>query len=185
MRKRILNYLIYRYEKIYYPIRLFFVRLHPYVHIGRGTIIEKGAYIKPQWGGEIFIGENCRICKGAQLLTNGDDIYIGDNCSVNPYTIIYGQGKTRIGNDVRIAAHCVIVSSNHIYSSKSTPIHEQGLSKKGIVIEDDIWIGAGCVILDGVNIKKGCIIGANSVVTKSTESYGVYVGSPAKLLKNR
>ena len=57
------------------------------------------------------------------------------------------------------------------------------MSCKGIVIEDDVWIGSGVKILDGVVIGKGCVIGANAVVTKSTESYGVYVGVPAHKIK--
>lgn len=118
-------------------------------------------------------------------MTDGGNITIGDNCTINPYTIVYGQGNCFIGNDVRIAAHCVIVPANHIFDDCSVPIWRQGLSKKGIRIEDDVWIGAGVKVLDGVVIRKGCVIGANSVVTKSTEEYGVYVGTPAKLLSYR
>lgn len=115
----------------------------------------------------------------------GGDIIIGDNCTINPYTIVYGQGGTKIGNGVRIAAHSVIVPSNHIFDDPNEFIYKQGLSKKGIVIEDDVWIGAGVKILDGVTISKGSVIGANSIVTRSTEQNGVYVGIPAKLIKKR
>lgn len=59
------------------------------------------------------------------------------------------------------------------------------MSCKGIVIEDDVWIGAGVKILDGVTIAKGCVIGANAVVTRSTEAYGIYVGVPAQKIKSR
>ena len=57
--------------------------------------------------------------------------------------------------------------------------------KKGIVIEDDVWIGAGVKILDGVIIRKGCVIGANTVVNKSTEQYGIYVGSTCSFNKKK
>ena len=86
---------------------------------------------------------------------------------------------------MRIAASSTIVPSNHIFVDKDTFIYKQGLSKKGIVLEDDVWIGSGVRVLDGTTIKKGCVIGANSVVTKSTNTYGVYVGVPAKLIKYR
>lgn len=86
---------------------------------------------------------------------------------------------------MRIAAHCTIVPSNHIFDDPNEFIYKQGLSKKGIVIEDDVWLGSGVKILDGVTIKKGCVIGANSVVTRSTEEYGVYVGVPAHKIKSR
>ena len=99
--------------------------------------------------------------------------------------MVYGQGGLIIGNGVRIATQSTILPSNHIFNRKDVMIFEQGLSKQGIVIEDDVWIGAGVKVLDGVIIKKGCVIGANAVVNKSTEEYGIYVGVPAHLIRKR
>ena len=79
----------------------------------------------------------------------------------------------------------MIVPSNHIFSNPYEYIYKQGLSCIGITIEDDVWIGAGVKVLDGVIIRKGCVIGANSVVTHSTEEYGIYVGVPARKIKKR
>lgn len=59
------------------------------------------------------------------------------------------------------------------------------MNRKGIVIEDDVWLGSGVKVLDGVIIRKGCVIGANAVVTHSTEEYGIYVGVPAHKIKSR
>ena len=115
----------------------------------------------------------------------GGAILIGDNCSVNPNSVLYGAGGLTIGNGVRIAASSTIVPANHIFSDSNRFIYKQGLDKKGINIEDDVWIASGVRVLDGVTIRKGCVIGANSVVTKSTEEYGIYVGVPAKLIKHR
>ena len=115
----------------------------------------------------------------------GGEVVIGDNSTLNPYTVVYGQGGTTIGNGVRIAAHCVIVPSNHKFDDIQEYIYKQGLSKKGIVIEDNVWLGAGVKVLDGVKISFGSVVGANAVVTKSTDRNGVYVGIPAKKIKNR
>ena len=114
----------------------------------------------------------------------GGHITIGDNCSLNPYTIIYGHGGVVIDSGVRIAAQTMIISFNHKFD-KNNKIYKQGISKKGIKINKDVWIGAGVKILDGVIIGEGCIIGAGSTVTKSTEPYGIYGGTPAKLIKRR
>ena len=65
---------------------------------------------------------------------------------------------------MRIAAHCTIVPSNHIYTNPNEFIYKQGLSRQGIIIEDDVWIGSGVRVLDGVIIRKGCVIGANAVI---------------------
>ena len=90
-----------------------------------------------------------------------------------------------IGNGVRIAAQVCIISANHNFNSRNKYIYEQGITKKGIFIEDDVWVAAGVQILDGVNIQRGCVIAAGAVVTESTESYGIYGGVPAKLIKYR
>lgn len=155
------------------------------ITIGKHVIIEDGVVMSCRAGGHINIADNCEISKGVQLITWGGNIEIGQSTSLNPYTVVYGQGGTKIGKGVRIAAQCVIVPSNHVFDDPDTFIFKQGLSKKGIVIKDDCWLGAGVKVLDGVTIEHGCVIGANAVVTKNTQRNGVYVGIPAKLLKYR
>lgn len=179
--ERLINYLQYKLNRM----RCTYFNIIYGIGFGKHCLVEKGVIIKSVYGGKITIGDNCQISAGAQILTHGGDITIGSNCTVNPLSIVYGQGGVNIGNNVRIAAHCVIVPSNHIFADITVPIYLQGLSKKGITIEDDVWLGAGVKVLDGVTIGKGCVVGANSVVTKSLEPYGVYVGIPAKLLKYR
>ena len=135
--------------------------------------------------GSIRIGANSRIFEFAVLSCCGGAIQIGENSTVNPFCVLYGHGGLQIGNGVRIAAQTVMIPANHKFVSTDRPIYQQGLTKKGIVIEDDVWIGAGCKILDGVTIGKGSVIGAGSVVTKSVAPYSVMVGVPAKPLYNR
>lgn len=171
----------------YYRARLrgILYNLLPGIKIGRRTLIEPGAQLRCQYGGTITIGDNCIICKGAILQTHGGNIVLRNHCTINPYAVIYGQGGVEIFDGVRIAAQVVIVPSNHIFSDPNTFIYMQGLSKKGIKIEEDVWLGSGVKVLDGVKISKGCVIGANSVVTKSTDPMGVYAGIPAKKIKSR
>lgn len=181
----IIEKIIYYYYECHSRLKRFLYNLHPNISIGKGTTIGPGCVIRCQYGGSISIGINCTISSGAQILTHGGHIRIGNNTSVNPYTIVYGQGNTTIGDNVRIAAQCCIIPSNHIFTDINTPIYLQGLSKKGILIEDDVWLGAGVKVLVGVIIRKGSIIGSNAVVTKSTNQYSVCVGIPAKEIKNR
>ena len=84
-----------------------------------------------------------------------------------------------------IAAHTTVIPSNHIFASCDLPIREQGLTCKGIVIEDDVWIGTGVKILDGITIGKGSVIGAGTVLTKSIEPYSVVVGVPGRVIRMR
>lgn len=158
---------------------------HPKIHIGKNVKIWRNVKIEILYGGEIWIGDNTEILDGVLIWTYGKEIRIGNNCSVNPYTLIYGHGSTKIGDDVLIAAHSMIVPSNHIFSDERKLIRNQGLSEKGIVIENDVWIAHGCSILDGVTVSEGTVIGAGSVLNQSTKAYGIYVGSPAKLITRR
>ena len=155
------------------------------IKIGKEVFIAKSAVVESRRGGNISIGSDTEILDGVLLLTYGGNIIIGEHCSVNPYTIIYGHGGTIIGNNVMIAGHCMIIPNEHTYISKEKTILDQGASSKGIVIEDDVWIGHSCSILDGVRIGKGAVIGAGSVVTKDIPPYTVVAGVPAKMIKMR
>lgn len=155
------------------------------ITLGSGTLVQFGAVFDLHLGGRIDVGRQCEIRRGALLMTYRGNISIGDRCSINPYSVLYGAGGLRVGNDVRIAAHTVIIPSQHVFDDLRQTIKKQGDSQKGIVIEDDVWIGAHVTVLDGVTIRRGCVIGAGSVVRSETEPYGVYVGAPARLVRVR
>ncbi len=148
------------------------------VRIGPSVTIQPGS-------GRIEIGADVEIQQGVILQAYGGSIVIGNCCSLNPYSILYGHGGLTIGNNVRIAARVTIVPFNHRFSDPDIPIKRQGETRRGIVIGNDVWIGTGAIVLDGIHIADGCVIGAGAVVTKNTERNGVYVGSPARLIRCR
>ncbi len=154
------------------------------ISIGAGTTIEPGARLDAT-SGEITLGKNCLVLQGALLLPYDGFIRMGDDCSINPYCVIYGHGGLTIGNGVRIATHTVIIPANHRFDDPDIPIFRQGLSCKGVTIEDDVWIGCHVSILDGAHIGRGSVIAAGSVVRGRVEPYSVMGGVPAKLLKKR
>ena len=140
-------------------------------------------------GSKLVIGANVMIDAFVKIKFTGGlgDVTIGENSNVNSGTVIYSGNGVTIGSNVLIAANCTFAPTNHEYARRDIPIREQRFkpSKGGIVIEDDVWIGSNCVLLDGAILRKGCILGANSLVTGELEPYSVNVGSPAKLLKYR
>jgi acetyltransferase-like isoleucine patch superfamily enzyme len=155
------------------------------VWFGRHVRIEGSVGIKPQ-GGSIRIGKKTELLHGVLLYANGGQIIIGEKCSINPYTVIYGHGAgTTIGNNVLIAGHCMLIPNNHIFADTVQPINMQGCISKGIIIEDDVWLGNGCSILDGVTIGRGSVIGAGSVVNKNIPPYSIAVGVPVRIISNR
>ncbi len=177
---------LYKKEILWF-LKILFVQLRYNSHIrfGAGCKISLKASIKTNLGGTILIGKNCEISEYALFKTYGGEIVIGDDCSINPFCVIYGHGKLRIGNKVRIAAHTVIIPANHSFEDLEIPIMDQAESRKGITIEDDVWIGTGVRILDGVHIGKGAVVAAGSVVTKAVPDYAVVGGVPAKIIKTR
>ena len=154
------------------------------VTLGKGSRVRARAILDPAKG-RIAIGKRADIREGAMILAFGGDVRIGDHFSLNPYSILYGHGGLTIGNWVRVAAHVVIVAFDHGFRDAGVPIKSQPETRNGIVIEDDVWIGAGAIVLDGAHISRGCVIGAGAVVKGTTEPMGIYVGSPARKVSSR
>lgn len=137
-------------------------------------------------GGTIRLGKKTHILPYGIVKAMNGDIKLGNYCTVNPFCVIYGfSGGVEIGNAVRIATHTVIVPANHVFDNPDIQIREQGIESKGIRVEDDVWLGAGVYVLDGVTIKKGAVVAAGSVVTKNVPKYAVVGGVPARVIKWR
>lgn len=153
--------------------------------LGRGSRIDDGAVLDFRVGGELVVGENCTVRSGAILSPQGGFIHIGNNSGVNHYTILYGHGGLTIGEYVRFAAHSLVIPANHGFAKNGLPITNQPLTKKGIKIGNDVWVGGGCTILDGVAVGDGAVIAAGAVVTKDVEVDTVVAGVPAKTISRR
>jgi len=137
-----------------------------------------------------FIGKNITI-------VSRDKFEIGNNIILGHDVVLEnGNGYgIYIGKDVSIARDCYIRTSNHKMSDISVPISEQGhqstkinfkKDEYSIVIEDDVWIGAKCIILSGAHIGKGSVISAGSIISSSKiPEYSIASGNPAKVISFR
>lgn len=110
---------------------------------------------------------------------------IGDHSFIGCNGVMGAGGGIRIGNNVLIGQNVNIHSENHIYGDPARLIREQGVSYKGVVIEDDVWIGSKATILDGARIGQGAVVGAGSIVTKQIPPYAIAVGVPARVIGKR
>lgn len=119
-------------------------------------------------------------------VTNKGRIVIEDSANLTQDILISSDSEVRIGQYALIGESVSIRDANH-ETNANLFIAKQPLDSKSILIEKDVWIGAGSRILKGSLIKKGCIIGANSVVTQGsiTEDYNIYAGSPIKHIRRR
>lgn len=160
------------------------------IRLGRGVYLDHGVYLHALPGG-ITIGDSTFIMHHTTLHVFNfrglprAGISIGQNCFIGEFNVVRGQGGVTIGNGVYTGPMVQIVAVNHVYHNPSRPIREQGITARGIIIEDDVWIGAGAVILDGVTVGQGSIIGAGAVVTETIPPYSIAVGTPAKPVKDR
>lgn len=128
----------------------------------------------------LVLGEHSWIAGHA--LVRGD-VEFGSHTTVNPYAMI--SGTVRCGDGVRIASHVSIVGFNHGFDDPHVPIHTQKHESLGIIIEDDVWIGANAVVLDGVRIGHGAVIAAGAVVSKDVPPLAIVGGVPAKVVRYR
>lgn len=107
---------------------------------------------------------------------------MGDRVSIGPFVQMWAHGGVRIGSDVMIAAHAVITTSTHDLTV--SPMNSVRKSAE-IVIEDDVWIGSGAMIMPGVTLGSGSVVGAGAVVTRSVPPMAIVVGVPARILRFR
>ena len=128
----------------------------------------------------LVMGEQSWIAGHA--LVRGD-VTLGAHCTVNSYAAI--SGKVTCGDGVRIASHASIVGFNHGFDDPDQPIWRQKHESLGIVIEDDVWVGANAVIVDGVRIGRGAVIAAGAVVTRDVPEMAIVAGVPARVVRRR
>ncbi len=132
----------------------------------------------------IKCGKNIRVNSNV-VLRNIENMEFGDNISIHEFCYIDGHGGIKIGNDVSVAHSSSILSSNHGIKLSDIPIKYQNMELKKVIIENNVWIGSGVRILGGNVIEEGCVLGAGTILTKSTHKNCIYVGVSAKCLKKR
>jgi len=163
----------------------------PKIHYGK--FLRLGNYVKISalgrdgvfFGDNVGIGDFSRVIVSTSLNDIGSFIKIGNNVGIGEYAYLGGAGGLTIGDDCIVGQYLSCHPENHNYESKEDLIRLQGVSRKGIEIGSNCWIGSKVTFLDGVNIGKGSIVAAGSVVTKSFPDFSVIGGVPAKLIKER
>lgn len=146
---------------------------------GRIAVLFRECYLSKYCegvGSNVFIGKNVNL-KNIQKLT------IGSNVSIHSFNYLDAYGSIYIGDNVSIANHCTIISSDHTWSDKNIPIKYNKVLKKPITIKEDVWVAAGCRILGDVTIESRVVVGAGAVVNRDLDKNFLYAGVPAKKIK--
>lgn len=161
------------------------------ISIGKSSRLLDGVYIDALSVDGVTIGEKCVIgrnsrieCTGS-LSSIGRGISIGDRSTFGSDCFFGAAGGITIGNDVLAGQNIRFHSENHIFSDSNKLIREQGVTREGIHIGNNCWIGAGAVFLDGSSLGDGCVVAANAVVGKKFPGNVIVGGVPAKVIKER
>lgn len=134
----------------------------------------------------ISIGDDAIISRNCALLGKTGSIAIGEKTDIGCNAIVGSTAGIFIGRSVLISSNCYIGGGRYVSDRLDIPMMEQGVYSQGpVAIGDDVWLGAGAIVLDGVQIGKGCIVGAGAVVTKNLPDYAVATGVPAQVTKFR
>ena len=145
--------------------------------------------IECDWPSKIKMGINCELrdyilfwfkdpFNSDNYIEIGDRTFIGRNCEFNC------NSKIIIGKDVLIASNTLFADNNH-QTKKGAKISSQPISVSNIIIQDDVWIGTGSIILMGVTIGEGAVVAAGAVVVRSIPAYEIWGGVPAKKIGER
>jgi len=155
------------------------VTMGDYVEIN--ALSKKGVSI----GNNVSIGKNSIIeCTGV-IREFGEGLKIGNNVGIAQNAFIQVRGYVEIGSNIMFGPGVSIYSENHTFKELDKLLIEQPTERRGVIIEDNVWVGANVSILDGVIIGEGSIIATGSVVTKSVDKFSIMGGIPAKLIKKR
>ncbi|MCP2518933.1 acyltransferase [Candidatus Aminicenantes bacterium AC-708-M15] len=163
---------------------------HPHkISIGDNSFIDDNVVLdaKGEKNEGIVIGRNVYIGRNAILSCKEGSIYINDYCNISSNCSLLSETEISLGKYCFLAGHCYLVAGgNHSFDDLSKPIMFQpSISKGGIKIEEDVWLGASVTVLDGVKIGKGSVVGAGAVVINPLPEYSISVGVPAKPIRKR
>ena len=118
---------------------------------------------------------------------NGRNILIGNRVSIGAHSAIWagpGRGRVVIEDDVLIGPSVMVTAANYRVN-EGTPVTRQPMDEKDVVLERDVWLGHGAVVLPGVTVGSGAVVAAGAVVTRDVAPFAIVAGVPAKPVGTR
>lgn len=162
------------------------MKLNGTINIDRNCIVNALSTDGIVFGKNVSIGKYTTIECSGSLMNIGRGLVVGNNVGLGTHGFFGCAGGVTIGDDTIFGNYVSLHSENHIIDDFEKPIRLQGVTRLGIIIGNNCWIGAKATILDGANIGDGCIVAAGAVVTKGNyENNNIIGGVPAKIIKKR
>lgn len=163
---------------------------HPHkISLGSNCFVDDNTVLdaKGKANRGLHLGDNVYIGRNTILSCKEGSIFIGDFGNISANCSLLSETEIRLGKYCFLAGNCYLVAGgNHSFDDITVPIMFQPSSSKGgIQIDDDVWLGAGVFVLDGVRIGRGSVVGAGAVVIGSLPEYSVAVGRPRLSIYDR
>ena len=136
-------------------------------------------------GDRVSIGAFSQVIVSTSLHEPGQFIELGSRVGIGEFAYLGGGGGLRIGDDCIVGQYFSCHPENHRHADYAAPIRLQGVTRQGITIGPNCWIGSKVTVLDGVTIGAGCVVAAGAVVTRSVPAGSVVAGVPARLIGRR
>lgn len=159
------------------------------ITIGHNVIIDDNVVLdaKGEKNAGLRIGDNVFIGRNTILSCKEGSITIGEGCNISSNCSLLSETEIVLGRYCFLAGQCYLVAGgNHSFDDLTRPIMFQpSVSKGGIRIGDDVWLGAGVIVLDGAAVGPGTVVGAGAVVTGPLPEFSVAVSSRRLVIHDR
>jgi len=133
----------------------------------------------------IEVGRGFFLGRGTILSCKDGDITLGDHTNIGFHSEVFSGSSVTVGRHGLFAAYTYLVGGGHEFESTDKAVLEQPRSSRGIALGDNVWLGAGAKVLDGVRIGSHVVVGAGAVVTSDLPDGAVAAGVPARVLRTR
>jgi acetyltransferase-like isoleucine patch superfamily enzyme len=161
---------------------------HPHkIRLGDGVIVDDNCLLDAKGADNrgITLGDGVFLGRNTILSCKNGDIELASGVNIGFNSQIASGSKVRVGKDGLLAAYCYLVGGGHESADPERPVQDQQAVSRGITLDDNVWLGAGVKVLDGVSVGADCIVGAGAVVTADLPARSVAAGAPARVIRGR
>jgi len=157
------------------------------IRIGDDVVVDDLVVLDAKGEGNrgITIGDGVFLGRATILSCKDGDIVLGDHVNIGFHSEIFSGSSVSVGRHGLFAAYTYLVGGGHEFDRVDAPVLEQGRSSRGIELGENVWLGTGAKVLDGVRLGRDVVVGANAVVTEDLPDGAVAAGVPARVLRRR
>lgn len=161
------------------------------IRFGRGVTLGRGVMIDGLAREGVVLGDGCTIgpygmVRATGVLSQlGKGFRMGSHSSMDAFAFVGASGGVTVGENVIMGQKVSFHAEEHLFDDLQRPIRHQGVRQRGIVIEDNCWVGSNVTFLDGAHVESGCVIGAGAIVKGRIPANAVVAGNPARVIRFR